>query len=108
MAYVRYLTNDEYVDMLPYATNCARWAKLLDKHSAGLCGSDLRALMRIHNYLIRNALAVHHGKMPKRDMALERQAAGWVELCLSAEHEGQLLGPWWDDVPPVEDMPLID
>lgn len=98
-----YLSNDEWLEFMPYATNCARWAKLLDKHSLGLCGSDLRALTRVHNYLIRNALAVHHGRIPKRDMACEREAAGWIELILSAEHDGQLLHEWWDEASESQD-----
>lgn len=94
-----YLDNDEWVALIPYATNCSRWARLIDKHAIGLCGSDTRAMQRIYNYLIRNALAVHHGRFPKRDMAVEREAAGWIELILSAELEGMMLAEWWDDVP---------
>jgi len=98
----QYLTNDEWLELLPYATNCARYAKLLDKHSLGLAGSDLRLMQRAYNYLQRNALAVHHGRHPKRDLAMEREVAGLLELVLSAELDDMTLAQWFDQ----DELPL--
>lgn len=98
----KYLTNQEWVNLLPYATNCAKWAKLLDKHSLGLAGSDLRLMQRAYNYLMRNSLAVHHGRQPKRDMAIEREVSGLLELVMSAELDDMTLAQWWDQ----DELPL--
>jgi len=61
-------------------------------------------VQRCYNYLIRNSLAVHHGHRPKRDMAVESEVAGLVELALSAELEDKTLAAWWYE----PELPLGD
>lgn len=103
-----YLTNDEWVRLLPFATNCAKWAKILDRHSVGLVGGDLRLAQRCYNYLMRNAMAVHHGRHPKRDKTQEQEVQGLLELIRYAELDGMRLDEWMYAEAETPDTPLID